>query len=102
MRWRAWLADGSSVSSTNSDWGDVPMHHVVVLKLWPDEGPKAMYHGHDAIWWDGTGEIYQLDLPPNLHGWARREGFEGRLKFGKQLPNADYERIYAEALAAKE
>lgn len=102
MRWKAWLADGTPVSSEQMAWRDVPAEHVVMLKVWPDDGQKAMYHGLDAIWWDGRGRVYQLDLPPAIKGVARAEAKAGLLKFGLHLPDELYEQIFAEALAAQE
>ena len=101
MRWRAWYADGASVDSDSATWHDLPADGLVVLKVWPDDGPKQLFCGHDAIWWDGEGETFQLDLPKPFARRAAREARAGRLKYGRLIPNEDYERIYAEALAAQ-
>jgi hypothetical protein len=101
MTWRAWFKDGSSVTSAESSWQDLPADGLVILKVWRD-GRKELYCGLDAIWWDGDGRVYQLDLPPTVLRVARREAKAGQLKYGVLIPNEDYERIYHAALTAKE
>lgn len=103
MRWRAWLADGSSISSDSSSWEDLPRDGVIILKIWDEDHPDRMFHGHDALWWDGSSyDVYQLDIPPPLQAIANEEADVGRLKFGVYIDSADYERIYEAALLAQE
>lgn len=101
MRWKAWLADGTLLTSEQQSWSDVPQG-VVVLKVWPDIGPKGMYHGHDALWWDGEGEVFQMDLPDPFVELADAEAAAGRLKRGKLIDAGAYAALYEEALAATE
>ena len=88
------------MSSSEARWAEVDAEFVVVLKVWPKNGPKAMFTGTDATWWNGR-RVYQLDLPPSLRDWAKQEADAGRLKFGKRIPDDRYEAIHAEALAAR-
>lgn len=100
-RWRVWYADGTSVSSDASTWARLHAHDLLILKVWPDDGPKAIYCGLDAIWWDGE-RIFQLDIPEPFMKVAKKEAQAGRLKFGRAIPDDEYEALYSEALAARE
>jgi hypothetical protein len=102
MHWRAWYIDGQSISSIDSTWKDLESNGLIILKVWPKGQPKSMYCGLDAIWWDGKGRVFQLDVPDPMLKFAKSEAKRGFLKFGKQIDNEDYERIYSEALEAKE
>lgn len=100
MHWRVWYADATSVSSDESTWEALPARDLVVLKVWPDNGPKAMFCGLDALWWDGE-RVFQLDIPPPFEELAELEAAAGRLKFGRAIPDDDYAAIYEAALAAQ-
>jgi len=105
MEWRIWYcgANGQSCAlsgNTQKAWRNAPRENAVVLKVWRGDR-KEIYCGHDAIWWDGEGKVFQIDLPDPFLAVARAEAEAGYLKFGLLVPNEDYERIYEEALAAR-
>jgi len=102
MRWRAFYTDGSSIASSESTWRELPAEGLVLLKVWPDEGPKAIYCGTDATWWDEAGRVYQLDLPPAIEEWAKMQIEAGFLKVGELMPDDAYAELYARALETTE
>lgn len=99
--WRAWYADGSSVTSDESTWHDLPADGLIIWKVWWDEHRKGLFCGHDSIWWDGEGQVYQLDLPEPFHEVAAAEAAAGRLKRGVYIDSEAYAAVYEEALAAQ-
>lgn len=104
MHWRAWYADGQiREGRTLLEWRKLPSAGCLIVKVWRADGRKYLCCGDDAILLDPSREppVIGINLPtPELEATARRHADEGRLKFGTKVPDEQYERTYAEALAA--
>lgn len=53
MRWRVWLADGSTRNSAEHRWADVP-HGVLVVVAWDEQGHRWVNWGDGVYGEPGT------------------------------------------------
>lgn len=101
MRWRAWYADGQEFDSSNSDWHTLPRSGCVIVKWWPEEGPKRLECGDDAIMRVGS-EFVSVNLPTKeFKRVADACAKAGELKFGELIGSDAYAALYAKALEAQ-
>lgn len=80
MRFRAFYADGTEITSRDMIWADLPDQDLVVAVWWDEKGTRHLECGADAII-EVTGELISVNLPTSeFRGAARRSG--DAIKFG--------------------
>lgn len=69
LGWRLWYADGSIVSSADTDWDDAPITGVQVLEYLHEAPYRTLAYGHDE---------YRLDeqSTPKYGQWMDTAAFE--------------------------
>lgn len=99
MRWRVWYGDGVTREGQSlDDWRALPEQNAVIAKIFSD--PPQLWAGYDTLVWTDAG-IKGADTPcPEFAAAAADLAARRLLKYGRYLPDADYERLWRDAVAA--
>lgn len=103
IKWRAWYANGSVYSSNEILWENLPVNDLVIAKAWLSK-KKVLACGSDAIYFDENADpcFVNVNLPTKeFEELAQEISMKGLLKFGKHLPDDEYENLYNLALASQ-
>ena len=93
-RWKIWYDDGSTFSSDDGSWEEVPSDGVLIIMEYHGSGQKEIHMSADYYYMeDGTIQHFPLG-----HLERHLKKHMPSLKYGRYTSEAMWERVQKEAL----